>query len=74
MYWYARHLLLPDILHRLREQSPLYLVRQLHGHANPLCEHHLVDNLLRQPWLHLLFLWDLYGHADALLEPQLHHV
>ena len=77
MYRYAHLLLDPDDLHRLRQQYPLYLVvvlKQLHGYANPLFEYHLVEHVLRQPRLHLLFLRVLHGHADTLLEPHLDHV
>lgn len=75
MYRYARLLLDPGILRGLRQRYPLYLVvEQLHRHANPLFEHHLVEHLLRQSWLYLLFLRDLHGHANTLLKSHLQHV
>jgi hypothetical protein len=76
VYRHGRPLLEHHVFHHLQQQLHVLLVvvvKQLHGHPDPLFEYHLVEHVLRQPWLHLL-LRDLHGHANPLLESHLQHV
>jgi hypothetical protein len=61
-----RRLLVHELLHSGRLHLQRFPQLQLHGNDNPVPGLHVLDNLRRQPGVHMVFHGNLHGNSHAL--------